>query len=158
MLSLGIALMVAGAGLVAIEAHVASYGTLGVAGLSALVAGAVLALEAAGASAAIVVAVAVLIAVIGALAMGLLVRAALNAGRSRVRVGPEALVGRLGVLRAAPQPLGQVFVDGALWQARASLCADEDEPPLRPGEPVVVERVKGLTLTVRRAEQWEIES
>ncbi len=47
-----------------------------------------------------------------------------------------------------------MFVDGALWRAR--LWELEDEPPLSRGDPIVVERVNGLTLTVRPAEEWEV--
>jgi membrane-bound serine protease (ClpP class) len=50
--------------------------------------------------------------------------------------------------------LGQVFVDGALWRARRSEL--DGEQPIAPGDPVVVERVSGLTLTVRPAEEWEV--
>ena len=32
----------------------------------------------------------------------------------------------------------------------------EGEPPLTRGQPVVVEYVNGLTLTVRPAEEWEV--
>jgi membrane protein implicated in regulation of membrane protease activity len=46
-----------------------------------------------------------------------------------------------------------VFVDGALWGARLSL---PDEKPLDEGDYVVVERVNGLTLCVRKAENWEL--
>jgi len=45
-------------------------------------------------------------------------------------------------------------VDGALWQARRSM-ADEDGV-LAAGDQIVVERVSGLTLAVRRAEDWEV--
>jgi len=44
-------------------------------------------------------------------------------------------------------------VDGALWRARPS-WPDADEH-LAAGDAVVVERVSGLTLAVRRAEEWE---
>jgi membrane-bound ClpP family serine protease len=157
LLALGIALMVAGAGLLALEAHVVSYGAIGSAGVAALVGGAVLALGAAGASTAVILAVAVALTALAAASLTFLLRAGLAVTRRQIQSGPEALVGHVGVLRAAPQPLGQVFVDGALWQARAS-CLHDDGPPLHPGEPVVVERVKGLTLTVRRAEDWEVET
>jgi membrane-bound ClpP family serine protease len=158
MLALGIALMVAGAGLMALEAHVVSYGAIGLAGVTALVGGAVLALDAAGAPAFLIVAIAVALTAAAVASLALLLRAGLSATRRQVQSGPEALVGHVGELRAAPLPQGQVFVDGALWQARESPCLDEDDPPLRPGEPVIVERVNGLTLTVRRAEEWEVES
>jgi membrane protein implicated in regulation of membrane protease activity len=37
------------------------------------------------------------------------------------------------------------------------MCWDDPEE-LREGDPVVVERVQGLTLSVRRAEEWELET
>ncbi len=53
------------------------------------------------------------------------------------------------------EPAGKVLVDGALWQATRSL-ADEDAERLDAGDRVIVERVGGLTLAVRRAEDWEV--
>ena len=47
-------------------------------------------------------------------------------------------------------------VDGELWKARRSSTIDDDATP-DAGESVVVEDVRGLMLTVRRAERWEIE-
>jgi membrane protein implicated in regulation of membrane protease activity len=78
------------------------------------------------------------------------------ATRRRARCGAEGLVGRVGVVRRPLDPTGQVALDGALWRARRS-WADEDEPPPREGEPVVVDHVQGLTLTVRRADPWEVD-
>jgi len=46
------------------------------------------------------------------------VRKGLAASRHHVRSGSEGLVGRVGEVRAAPAPEGQVFLDGALWRAR----------------------------------------
>jgi len=99
----------------------------------------------------------ILVLVLAGLAAGgiLLMSGLLVAGKARAlahrraRGGAEGLLGRVGDVRAS----GQVFVDGALWRARPW---SREEPPLRPGEPVVVERVDGLTLTVRRAEEWEV--
>ena len=79
---------------------------------------------------------------------------ALRASRRRVRSGAEGLIGRVGEVRATPAPLGQVFLDGALWRAR--LSASDEDAALQRGDPIVVERVDGLTLTVRRAEEWEV--
>ena len=47
-----------------------------------------------------------------------------------------------------------MLVQGELWHARRSLADEEDE--LREGTHVVVERVHGLTVSVRRAEEWEL--
>jgi membrane-bound serine protease (ClpP class) len=70
--------------------------------------------------------------------------------RHRVRTD---LVGRLGVVRQWNAPDGTVLVDGALWNARPSW---PDGEPLESGDQIVVERVSGLTLCVRRAEDWEL--
>lgn len=154
MLGLGIALLVVGTALLVLEAHLVSYGVLGLAGLAAMVFGAVLALDAAGGGLALVLAIGFALAFAGgALLLGAVRQVALVA-RSRARTGAEALVGRVGVVRSPPAPLGQVFVDGALWRARPFL--DESEV-LNVGDPIVVEHVSGLTLGVRRAEEWELE-
>jgi membrane-bound ClpP family serine protease len=154
MVALGIALLVVGACLLVAEAHLPTYGALGVPGIAAFVAGAAVSIDAAGGGLALVLTVTVLLALLSA---GLLLFAGsrtLIASRSRARTGAEALVGRVGVVRVPPAPLAQVFVDGALWRARPCW---ESEPALHEGDPVVVESVRGLTLGVRRAEEWELD-
>jgi membrane-bound serine protease (ClpP class) len=94
--------------------------------------------------------------VAGLVASVVAVRRTVAAGRQRVQCGPEALVGHIGVVRRPLDPVGQILVDGELWRARRS-WAEEDEPPPREGDPVVIDRVQGLTLSVRRAEIWEVE-
>ena len=74
--------------------------------------------------------------------------------RLRPRTGAEALVGHVGVLRRAPDPEARVFVDGALWRAEPDWQHQDAE--LHAGDRVVVERVHGLTLCVRKAEDWEL--
>ncbi len=149
---IGIVLLMTGVSLLVAEAHVTS-GVLGGVGAIAAVAGVVLAVTGAGGGIALALVLAV---VVGAAAAGYLLAAARAVGRStrgRVRTGREALIGVSGEARSALGELpGRVFVDGALWRARAS---NPDEH-IEPGEPVVVERVDGLTLTVRRAESWEL--
>ena len=118
-----------------------------------LATGAAIALAAAGGGAAVVVGV-----VLGALAatglwLAFATRKALEARRLRSASGREALAGRCGVVRRWQNGDGQVFVDGALWRARPSWPDSDDQ--LRAGDAVVVERVSGLTLAVRRAEEWE---
>lgn len=63
-----------------------------------------------------------------------------------VRYGPEELVGLTGDVRQALSPSGQVFIDGALWQAESS------DPSIRigVGERIQVDGLRGLTLTVSR--------
>jgi membrane-bound ClpP family serine protease len=152
MVELGLALVLVGAALLVAEAHV-SGGVLGVFGGLALAAGAALALSAAGAGVVLVVAAMVAaIAVTGAW-LGIATRKSLAARRRQVASGREALSGRTGVVRSWNGEGGQVFVDGALWRARCSVLEEDTE--LDAGDAVVVEGVSGLTLAVRRAEEWE---
>jgi membrane-bound serine protease (ClpP class) len=154
MTALGITLLLVGAALVVFEAHVPG-GVFGVGGGLALVAGAVLIIAALGGGAALAVPIGV---GLGAAAGGwtlLAMTKATAARRGRVQVGAEALSGRVGVVRRWSEPAGQVFVAGALWRARQSVSEPEADA-LRTGDQVVVERVNGLTLCVRRAEEWEL--
>jgi membrane-bound ClpP family serine protease len=149
---LGIALILAGAGLLVAEAHVPSFGALGLGGVVALVAGTAIAVDASGGGVALIAGVAAIVAVAALALLAVMARATLAATRTRAFTGAEGLVGHVGVVRRAPAPLGQVYIDGALWRARPCM---EDE--LDVGDPVVVERVNGLVLSVRRAEEWELE-
>jgi membrane-bound serine protease (ClpP class) len=63
-----------------------------------------------------------------------------------VRTGWEELVGAVGVVREPLDPTGQIFVEGALWQARAS-----EETAIGLGNRVRVKSVDGLTLEVEPA-------
>jgi membrane-bound ClpP family serine protease len=148
--SLGVALLVLGAALAVAEAHVPSHGALG--GSGAVVAALGLALVVSGAGLGIAAAVAAgLVAGLVGVAYALLaMRAALRASHRRVRSGAEGLIGRVGEARSP----GQVFLDGALWRAR--MWAVDEHATLARGDPIVVERVDGLTLTVRPAEEWEV--
>jgi membrane-bound serine protease (ClpP class) len=152
MTALAVALMVTGALLLVAEAHLASYGLLGIAGVLALGAGGLLAISEAGGSVVLGLAIFLPIAV-GLIALMVVAgRKSLALRRRRPKSGAEALVGRVGVVRHVPSPVGDVLVEGELWRARKSWMDDE----LREGEHVVIEEVHGLTLGVRRAEEWEV--
>jgi membrane-bound serine protease (ClpP class) len=153
MTALAVALMVSGALLLVAEAHLASYGLLGVAGVLALGAGGLIAIDEAGGSVLLGLAIFLPIA-IGLVALMVVAGSkSLALRRRRPKSGAQALIGRVGVVRHVPAPVGDVLVEGELWRARVSWA---DEPALREGEPVVIEQVHGLTLAVRRAEEWEV--
>jgi membrane-bound ClpP family serine protease len=155
MVIFGIVLVLLGAGLLAAEAHLPTYGVLGLAGLASLVAGGAIAVDASGGGPVLVVVVALVLLLVAGAVLAAVVRGAAGVARQRSRTGAEALVGQVGVVRHELEPVGQVFVDGALWRAQS--CWEENGERLREGDSVVVERVKGLTLGVRRAEEWELE-
>jgi membrane-bound serine protease (ClpP class) len=140
------------------EAHVQSLGLLGGPGVIMLGAGAILAVSGLGGGIVLGVLVAVLLAAVGIGAVGVSLSKGMAVRRRRVRAGPEGLIGHVGVIRTWSGEVGCVELDGALWRARLSWPADEDEAPeeLRDGDEVVVERLDGLTVAVRRAERWEL--
>ena len=154
MSAIGLLLVVLGAALVVAEAHVPTHGAMGSLAVAAIAAGIGLTVAGGGLGVAAGVAAGAGAALAGTVWLWLVVSKVLAARRAAVRGGAEGLVGRVGVVRAAPAPLGRVFVDGALWRAR--VWALEGERQLAAGDPVVVERVDGLTLTVRPAEEWEV--
>jgi membrane-bound ClpP family serine protease len=150
MSTLGIVLMLLAAALAAGEAHAPSHGALGGTAAVAAAAGLGLVIAGAGLGTAVALAAGLVLGLVAATYMWLVVRKALRASHGRVRSGAESLIGRVGEARSA----GQVFLDGALWRAR--VWDGEEERNLQRGDPIVVERVDGLTLTVRRAEEWEV--
>ena len=155
MVFLGIVLVLTGAGLLVAEAHLPTYGLLGLAGVVSLVLGGAIAVDGSGGGLALALVVALVLALVAGVALFAAVRGVASVSRRRARTGAEGLLGQVGEVRHELEPVGQVFVDGALWRARP--CWNEEER-LRAGDHVVVEHVEGLTLSVRRAEEWELES
>lgn len=156
MTALGLVLLVVALVLLLVEAHLSTGGLIGACASVALVGGVVLLLLAAGAGAAVVLIVALCV---GAAAISLLLlarRRILRPLGMRPRTGREALVGHVGVVRHSDGPEAEVFLDGSLWRAEPSPVHHEAE--LYDGERVVVESVNGLTLCVRKAEEWELSS
>ena len=157
MTALGVSLLVVGALVILLEAHVPSMGLLGGPGVLLLVLGSVLAILGLGGGIAVTLLTALLLGAVGCTTVLVSVRKGMAVRRRRVRTGGEGLIGHLGVVRSWETSDGKVQVDGALWQARLSWPEDEDpQPKLHTGDSVVVERLNGLTLCVRRAEEWEL--
>ncbi len=52
---------------------------------------------------------------------------------------------------------GRAFRSGELFARARRLAAGLTELGLREGDRVVVEQIHGLTLSVRRAEEWELQ-
>jgi membrane-bound serine protease (ClpP class) len=125
-----------------------------VAGGIALIAGGVIVIAALGGGAAMAVPVGVGMGLAAGGWSLVVARKAAAARLTRVQSGREGLRGQVGVVRSWSEPSGQVFVDGALWRARHEWPLDDEQ--LQEGDAVVVERVSGLTLCVRRADEWEL--
>ncbi|HEY1295095.1 MAG TPA: NfeD family protein [Chloroflexota bacterium] len=144
----GVALVGLGLLLFALEPLLTTHGVLAVGGAVAFAFGSLMLINAPGAPFLRVSGFA-----IGAVTLvlvgffGVLVTASLRARRRRAVTGHEGLVGAQGVVRRDIEPgrHGMVLVLGELWRATAGSSY------LAQGEPVVVQRVEGLVLEVRRA-------
>ena len=133
----GLILVLLGAALLVVDAHVTSHGALTLSGLVALAVGLATLFHNAGtpyhANIWLIVTVTALLGGGWAVAMS----KAIAIRRSPVIVGPQEIVGMEGVVREG----GMVFVRGELWRARS-------ESALRPGQHVRVDAIDGLTLAV----------
>ncbi|HWF55670.1 MAG TPA: NfeD family protein [Solirubrobacteraceae bacterium] len=154
MTALGIALLTLGAIVIIVETHVPSLGMLGGPGVVALAAGSVLAVSGLGGGLLLGVITALVLTISATVALGLVLRRGVAVRGRRIKTGAEGLIGRTGVVRTWSDTAGRVQVDGALWRAHHSWL-DESDEELHEGDHVVVERLTGLTLAVRKAEEWE---
>jgi membrane-bound ClpP family serine protease len=152
-LVIGLVLLVVAVVLVLAEAHLTTGGLIAIVAVVALVSGVTLLLAGAGAGLLVVLALAG--GVFAASLAGLLVlgRSLVSVRSLRPRSGTEAMIGHIGVIHLGDSA-ARVFVDGCLWRAGPSLL--DDATALHDGDRVVVERVNGLTLGVRKAEEWEL--
>ncbi|HEX3688717.1 MAG TPA: NfeD family protein [Solirubrobacteraceae bacterium] len=160
MTSLGLALLVLGALVAVAEAHYPTQGIAGGTGVLVMAIGAVLAITGLGAGVLVALLAGGALAAAGAGGVLLSVRKGGAVRHRRVRTGAEGIIGHIGTVRTWADAAGSVTVDGALWTARRSLAADNDEedevPILHAGDRIVVEHLNGLTLSVRPAEEWEL--
>jgi membrane-bound ClpP family serine protease len=157
MTTLGLILLIVGALVAIVEAHYPTHGVAGGAGVAVMAVGAVLAIAGLGAGVILGLIGGLALAGAGGAAVALTVKHGAAVRRRRVRGGAEGLIGEIGVVRNWAEPTGSVSLHGAVWQARRSPSPDEDElPELTSGDRVVVERLSGLTLSVRPAEEWEL--
>jgi membrane-bound serine protease (ClpP class) len=137
----GLALLILGAALLVIDAHVISHGALTVAGLISLVVGSLLLFHNAPApynhvNAPLLVGFAIVLGGIWVFAL----TKAVQVRRRPVSVGPQTIVGEVGTARRDDL----VFVNGELWRAKPI-----ENGPLRPGQRVRVAGVDpGLVLEV----------
>jgi membrane-bound ClpP family serine protease len=135
------------------EAHYPTHGIAGGVGVVLMAVGAVLAISGVGAGVLLGLLAGGTLAALGAGAVTLSVKKGAAARHRRIRTGAEGIVGHIGVVRNWTDSSGSVALDGSLWRARRS-SLQEDE--LHVGDEVVVEQLNGLTLCVRRAEEWEL--
>jgi membrane-bound serine protease (ClpP class) len=160
MTAVGLVLLILGALLAVSEAHNPTHGIAGGGGLALMVVGIVLAISGVGAGVVIGLGAGALLAAAGGGALAMTVTRSGAVRRRRVRGGAEGLIGQVGVVRSWARDAGSVSLQGGVWEARRSPDVNQELeaalPPLHAGDRVVVERLSGLTLSVRPAEEWEL--
>jgi membrane-bound serine protease (ClpP class) len=143
-----IVLILASFVLFALEAKFATHGVLAIGGITTMVLGALLLVDAPIPEMRVhlltALAVSIPLGVITVFLMGI----ALKARRNKVVTGAQGLVGEIGQAQSALAPQGKVFVHGELWDAVASSNVSA-------GQSVIVRRVDGLQLQVEPAPSME---
>ncbi|MGB9903226.1 MAG: NfeD family protein [Desulfotomaculales bacterium] len=142
----GILLLILAFGLFIAEAFVVSHGLLGTGGLIAFVLGSLLLFTGSGPGIAISPWLIALFTAFFAALLALLVFVIVRGQMRKILTGQEGLVGMVGVARTPLSPGGTVFLAGTFWNAVA------EEGTVEQGEKVVVTKVEGLTLLVKRKE------
>jgi membrane-bound serine protease (ClpP class) len=130
--------------LFALEAKFTTHGVLAIGGITTLVIGGLLLVDAPIPEMRVKLATALAVSIpLGAITV-FLMSIALRARRNKVVTGAEGLVGEVAIAQSELAPAGKVFVHGELWDAVAS----SNVPP---GEKVIVRKVDGLQLQVEPA-------
>ena len=141
----GILLLIAAVVLIVAEAHLPTGGAVGAVGVAALIASGLLLYntdsDALDVSLPVIIAIGV---VVGALGLFMAERVYRAQKQDRVLTGWEEMIGAVGEVRVPLDPVGQVFVEGALW--RAVVDGAVERVPVR--SRVRVRDVEGLTLHV----------
>jgi membrane-bound serine protease (ClpP class) len=136
-------LLAAAFALLILEAKFATHGVLAAAGIVSLVIGALTLVDAPIPELRVHLGTALSTGLAFGLITVFLLRLALRARRSKVRMGGDAMIGLIAVVTQPLSPSGQVMVNGELWQA-------ESATPAALGDQVRVRGLRDLTLLVER--------
>jgi len=142
-----LALIIGALVLMVLEAKFPSHGILAATGTIALILGTLTLVAGPIPEMRVQLATAIATGVAFGLITTFLVRIAWRARQNKVMIGPDALVGSLGVAQEQLAPRGQILVHGELW------LAESPADPIAPGENVRVRGVDGLKLLVEPVRQ-----
>jgi membrane-bound serine protease (ClpP class) len=155
----GVLLLVFGVAMIIAEAHLPTHGILGASGVAALIAAGLVLYDTDTSAYEISAPVVILAGLLVGGFLAFAVERAIRARRQPARTGWEEMIGAVGEVREPLDPIGQIFVEGALWRAeltppgpgtgQAAAGSAGDGRPLERGSRVRVESVEGLTLRVR---------
>jgi membrane-bound serine protease (ClpP class) len=143
----GVLLLALGVAMIIAEAHLPTYGILGASGVVALIASGLLLYDTNTSAFEVSPVVIVFVGLLLGGSLAFAVERAVRARRLPKRTGWEEMIGAVGEVREPLDPVGQIFVEGALWRAQLT-GANGDRRQLDRGSRVRVESVEGLTLHV----------
>ncbi len=152
--AVGAVLLIAGMALIIAESNLPTGGALGVLGVAALIGGGLLIFNTDSEQVEVSPALVIGVGATFGLATVYVGRKGLQARSRPVATGREELLGAIATTRTALDPTGQVFVEGALWEARV----DPALAPIEAGYRVRVEGIDGLELVVTPLEDGPAES
>lgn len=139
----GMALIILGLGFFIIEAFTPAFGAFTLAGIASLVFGSTILFnqpyEFLKVSLKLIVPVAVSLGLISTFLVTLVIKA----HRRKTIVGGEGLIGQIGLAKTNISAKGKVYIHGEIWDAQS-------EEKVKKGEQVVIEKVKGLKLMVKK--------
>ena len=140
----GIALVLAGIGLMIAETFVPSFGILGFGGVIAFVVGAAFMFNT-GEMPGLALEWSVIggMAVVAVIVIGLIIYLSMKIYKTEQTTGPEAMIGKHAKVVSWNGKKGKVFIEGELWNAYS-----EHSMELEKDEPVMVSKVEDLTLKV----------
>jgi membrane-bound serine protease (ClpP class) len=137
----GAALVLLGVALMVVEAHIGSFGLIGIAGVAAFVIGAILMFPTGAPGAALSLTVVAAAAAVSVVFFLVILAMLLRYRRRAVVTGPEALVGAEGEVVSWQDGEGRIRVVSEIWRARSAA-------PLASGAHVKVVARDGLTVVV----------
>lgn len=139
----GLALIILGITFFVVEAFTPTFGAFTLAGIAALVFGSTILFNQPYEFLKVSLKIIIPLAVSLGLISSFLVTLAVKAHRRKITSGAEGLVGQTATARTNIAPKGKVFIHGEIWDAQS-------DEKIRKGENVVVEKVEGLKLIVKK--------
>ena len=139
----GLALIILGIAFFVIEAFTPAFGAFTLAGIVSLVFGSTILFNQPYRFLKVSLSVIIPVAAALGLISTFLVALAIKAQRKKVLSGKEALLGEKGTARTNIARRGKVFIHGEIWDAQSNR-------QIKKGEAVIVEKVEGLKLTVKK--------
>ncbi|MBP8626674.1 MAG: nodulation protein NfeD [Syntrophorhabdales bacterium] len=139
----GIFLILLGIVFFILELKIISHGVLGLAGIISLVIGSIMLVDLPHSIFSISWKSILTVVILSGIFFFGVLSYAIKAQLSKVKTGTEGLIGEEGEARTDINGKGKVFLHGELWNAKSN-------EPIRSGERVVVEKVEGLLLIVKK--------